>query len=80
MELPNVDLIISDLNMPIMDGFEFITAVRESGKGADTNIIVLTAGDDDKLVARGEELGVLAWIIKPMDEEELMIGIEEIFS
>ena len=64
------DVIISDLLMPNMDGFEFITALREQGVA--TPIIVATADVQETSRARIDELNAFAFLNKPFKPEILI--------
>jgi two-component system chemotaxis response regulator CheY len=58
-----VDLIITDLNMPNLDGFGFIEAVRQSC--AETPIIILSSEEDDAERTRGFAVGANSYLVKP---------------
>jgi len=65
----DVDLILTDMNMPVMDGAGVITAVRKDLKMT-TPIIVLTTMGEQKDRARGIELGASDYITKPINVRE----------
>lgn len=67
------DLIISDIMMPVVDGFEFAQTVRELNK--DIPIIFMTAKDDFTSKQKGYRLGIDDYITKPVDLEELLLRI-----
>lgn len=68
-----VDLIISDVNMPGMDGYEFLSRVRESGN--DTPAIMLTARRERQDVTKGLKLGADDYVTKPFGLEELLLRV-----
>lgn len=70
------DVIITDVNMPRMNGFEFISAVRNIAEHRTTPILVLTteAAMDLKLKARAA--GATGWIVKPFDPEKLVKALQ----
>lgn len=72
LERIHVDLIISDVMMPNMDGFEFAALMRDTG--FDVPILMITARDslDDK--KRGFKIGVDDYMVKPIDLDEMEIG------
>ena len=77
-ENPDVKLVLSDFNMPNMNGLEMIGEIRKSTQNAGLGIVVLTSvGKDSKdLVNKAKELGVIAWIVKnPTDKhiEQLLV-------
>ncbi len=67
-----VDLIITDLNMPVMNGFDFIRAVRRTPSGAGVPILMLTTESDPGKKAEGKDAGATGWINKPFDAEKLV--------
>ncbi len=67
-----VDLIITDVNMPNMDGISFIKKVRENGKFKFAPIIVLTTESQGAKMNEGKEAGATAWIVKPFSSEKLL--------
>lgn len=72
-KLPNkVDLIITDLNMPNLDGYGLIDTLRQNQKYHDTPIIILTSEDDDKDMERGIEVGANSYLVKPFKSNILM--------
>jgi two-component system chemotaxis response regulator CheY len=72
------DLLITDINMPEMDGFELIEAVRQVHKFRGTPILVLSTefSDDKKLRARNA--GATGWITKPFDAVKLGAAIRRV--
>ena len=67
------DLIISDIMMPKIDGFEFAETVR--GLNKDIPIIFMTAKDDMRSMQRGYRLGIDDYLVKPINLEELLLKI-----
>ena len=68
-----VDLIISDIMMPGVDGFEFVKTVRETNKNVP--ILFMTARDDFAAKQRGYRVGIDDYMVKPIDLEELLLRI-----
>ncbi len=66
------DAIITDINMPRMDGFGFIDAVRGQDKHRATPILVLTTEAAPELKARARKAGATGWIVKPFDPTKLI--------
>jgi two-component system chemotaxis response regulator CheY len=66
------DAIITDINMPRLDGFGFIGAVRQTEKHRTVPILVLTTESSPELKARAREAGATGWIVKPFDPEKLI--------
>ena len=72
-----VDLIFSDIHMPIMDGLQMIQELRKLPKYATTPIFVLTADAAGSRAAEGKKAGASAWIIKPVSPELLWKAVEK---
>ena len=68
------DLIISDIMMPGIDGYEFAETVRDTNK--EIPILFMTARDDFESKKRGFRAGVDDYMVKPIDLEELLLRIE----
>ena len=68
-----IDLIVSDIMMPGIDGFEFATNVRELNK--EIPILFMTAKDDITSKQRGFRIGVDDYMVKPIDFDELFLRI-----
>ena len=69
------DLILLDIHMPGMDGFETITAIKENEATADIPVIFLTADDDSSAETRGFQLGAMDFIKKPFVPEVLLLRV-----
>jgi two-component system OmpR family response regulator len=70
------DLLIVDINMPLMDGFEFIERIR--GNGDSTPALMLSARGDRADITRGLTLGADDYVTKPFGLEELVLRIKAI--
>ncbi len=70
----HIDLIISDIMMPEMDGFAFAEAVRSQDKNIP--ILFMTARDDFSSKERGYRLGIDDYLVKPIDLNELVLHVE----
>ena len=70
------DLLIVDINMPMMDGFEFIERLR--GNGDNTPALMLSARGDRADITRGLSLGADDYVTKPFGLEELVLRIKAI--
>jgi chemotaxis protein histidine kinase CheA len=76
----NVDLVITDLEMPRMNGFELISEIRRMPEYQDLPIIIVTARAGDKHRRTGLELGANAFLNKPFDPQQLIATIESFVS
>lgn len=72
---PLPDLIISDITMPYMNGFELFEAVRERPAWTDIPFVFLTASDQIEDLRRGYALGADDYVVKPFDGERLLLVI-----
>ena len=78
LETCTPDVIITDINMPRMDGFGFIEAVRGSDKYRAVPILVLTTESVDDKKERARRAGASGWIIKPFDPVKLVSAINRV--
>lgn len=72
------DVIITDINMPRMDGFGFIEAVRGSDRYRAIPILVLTTESVDDKKDRARRAGASGWIVKPFDPAKLVSAINRV--
>ena len=80
-EANSYDLLITDINMPIMNGFELIEKVRTGGhEKKHLPIIVLSTEFSDDVKAKGRELGVNAWMVKPTEETILKDAVKALLA
>ena len=70
-----IQLIISDVNMPGMNGLDMLAEIRSIPDHAKTPILMLTTESTEHLQREGMEKGANAWIVKPFNEEQLLAGI-----
>lgn len=71
-ETTRFDFIITDQNMPNMDGLTLIKELRNRSVFKRTPIIVLTTEASDNLKAKGREAGATGWMVKPFDPNKLL--------
>ncbi len=71
-KLENVDLIVCDYEMPHMNGFQFLKALRQNPSTAEIPVIMLTSRDSVKFRNLAKELGASAYLVKPCPEQELI--------
>ena len=72
-----IDLIITDLNMPNMDGFELIAQLR-GGHYKFTPILVLTTESELAKKEQGKTLGATGWIVKPFNPDKLLQVVKKV--
>lgn len=73
-----VDVVITDINMPVMDGIEFIRQVRSSGRYQSLPILILTTETSQDKRDQGRAAGGTGWIVKPFDPEKLISVIHRV--
>lgn len=66
------DFVLTDQNMPNMDGLSLIKSLRGLGPYAQTPIIVLTTEASDSMKAQGRAAGATGWMVKPFDPAKLL--------
>ncbi|MFQ5565197.1 MAG: response regulator [Paracoccaceae bacterium] len=72
------DIVITDLNMPVMDGLDFIAAARAEEAGRCLPLLLLTTETDDKLKLRARAVGATAWLTKPLNEALVLSLIRQL--
>lgn len=72
------DIIVTDINMPRMDGFGFIEGVRQSRLHRATPILVLTTESDAEKKSRARQAGATGWIIKPFNAVKLVDALRRV--
>ncbi len=73
-----VDVVITDINMPVMDGIEFIKQVRATGQHNSLPILILTTETSQDKKDQGRAAGGTGWIVKPFDPEKLISVIRKV--
>ncbi len=66
------DLILTDLNMPNLDGLSMIQKLRETAAYAETPIVMLTTESGEEKKAVGHGSGISAWLVKPFEPDALI--------
>jgi two-component system chemotaxis response regulator CheY len=69
------DVVITDINMPRLDGFGLVEAVRAQGRHPEMPILVLSTESSDDKQLRAREAGADGWIVKPFDAAMLAAAI-----
>lgn len=74
------DLIISDVNMPGINGLEMVAAIREKTTHAKTPVFMLTTESSKAMAERGKAVGAMVWIVKPFHTEVLLRGVGRVLG
>jgi two-component system chemotaxis response regulator CheY len=78
LERESPDLVITDINMPKMDGFGFIEGARKTDRFRVVPILVLTTESDPEKKQRARSAGATGWIVKPFDPVKLIDVIRRV--
>lgn len=73
-----VHLIVSDVNMPNMDGITFVKAVKQLPAYKFTPIVMLTTESQDEKKKQGQEAGAKAWVLKPFKPDQLLAVVQKL--
>lgn len=73
-----IHLIISDVNMPNMDGISFVKAVKQMPNYRFTPIIMLTTESDESKKREGQAAGAKAWVVKPFKPEQMIGAVQKL--
>ena len=73
-----VHMIISDVNMPVMDGIAFLKAVKQMPAYKFTPVIMLTTESAEEKKREGQAAGARAWVVKPFQPEQLVSAVQRL--
>ena len=74
----SVDLVLTDQNMPRMDGVTLVKNLRELPSYASTPILILTTESSDEMKSKGRAAGATGWLVKPFDPSKLLEVIRKV--
>ncbi len=74
LEDHDISMVVADVNMPEMDGIQFVSKMRTHPKHRFTSVIMLTTESHESMKQKGKEAGATGWIVKPFKPEQL-IGV-----
>ena len=77
---PDAKLVITDINMPVMDGLQMSKQIKDSPNFKSIPIFVLSTESTQEMKAKGKEVGVLAWITKPYAADKLLLAIGQVLK
>ena len=77
-EHPDCDLIVLDINMPVMSGLEFLEHCKGVSLFADIPVIICSTEGEEEDIIRGLEAGAAGYIVKPFDLDELVLLIDKV--
>ena len=73
-----INLIISDVNMPNMDGITFLTEVKKNASYKFTPVIMLTTEAGQDKMAAGRAAGAKAWVVKPFQPPQMLAAVAKL--
>ena len=74
----SIDLVLTDQNMPRMDGISLTKKLRENPKFKSTPILILTTESSDQMKQAGRAAGATGWLVKPFDPARLIEVIQKV--
>lgn len=75
-----INLIVSDVNMPVMDGLSFVKAAKQLPAYKFTPVIMLTTESGEQKKAEGKAAGVRAWVVKPFQPPVLLDAVSKLIQ
>lgn len=79
-EIRDIEIIITDLNMPEMDGITMVKKIREIADYKETPVFMLTTESSKELKLLGKEAGVMLWMVKPVSEKKVLAAVDKILE
>lgn len=73
-----VDLVLSDVNMPVMDGITLVKELRAMNQYRFTPILMLTTESGNEKKAEGKTAGATGWIVKPFSPDQLLATVKKV--
>jgi DNA-binding response OmpR family regulator len=80
IEARRPDLVVLDVMMPVMDGFQALRVLREKPETRGLPVILLTAKKEDADVTKGWATGADLYLTKPIDTEELLLAVKRMLQ
>ena len=80
MDGHQIDMIFSDINMPIMGGLDMVENIKSNPKYKFIPVIMLTTESNPTLKERGKSLGVKAWMLKPFNKEKFFKVVKKLLN
>lgn len=80
LEANEIDIIFSDVNMPIMGGLDMVEKIKANPAYKFIPIVMLTTESNPTLKERGKALGVKAWMLKPFNKEKFFTALKKLLA
>ena len=71
-------MIISDVNLPNMNGIEMVEAIKAGGKYSAVPIVMLTTEGSAELIERAKAAGAKGWLVKPFKPDQLIAAVNKL--
>jgi len=76
----DIAMVLADVNMPEMDGIEFVNKMKAHPKHKFTPVVMLTTESDDSMKGKGRQAGATGWIVKPFKPEQLIELVQKVLA
>ena len=80
LEANAIDMVFSDINMPVMGGLEMVEKIRSLDKYKFLPIVMLTTESNQVLKDKGKALGVKAWLLKPFNKDKFLLVLKKLLG
>lgn len=74
------DLLISDINMPQLNGLDLVTELKQNDTFKSKPVLILTTESSAEMKAKGKEIGVTGWLVKPFSDEKLIKAMKMVLG
>ncbi len=74
------DLLISDINMPQLNGLDLATELKQNDSFKNKPILILTTESSAEMKAKGKQIGVTGWLVKPFSDEKLVKAMKMVLG
>ena len=75
---PDLSLVVCDVNMPIMDGLEFLETIKRAPENADLPVLMLTTEGQPAQMQRAKKAGAKGWMVKPFAPDLLLAAANKL--
>jgi two-component system chemotaxis response regulator CheY len=76
----DISMVIADVNMPEMDGIEFVQKMRQHPKHRFIPVVMLTTESAESIKVKGREAGATGWIVKPFKPDQLLSVVRKVLG
>jgi two-component system, chemotaxis family, chemotaxis protein CheY len=77
---PDVALVITDVNMPLMNGIDMLSLVKKDGRHQDLIVLMLTTESQPGPMAKAKQAGAKGWIVKPVQPDMLLAAVRRLLN